>query len=291
VFTHDDFQLGGGRADVITTQNAIAASVSQSAFSLTYGPTDRFDVSLGVPLIRTTLSASSNATIHRIGTASNPAIHFFRDPGAPGTYGSTRRFEARGTAMGLGDLIVRGKGTAFKTSRAGVAVGVEVRVPTGNEENLLGSGSPGVKLFEAVSVTYARIAPHLNVAYQWNGNTVLAGDVALGTKADLPDELSYVVGADVAVDKRLSMAFELIGRHSSDAPRLSPRTFTVADAQSLSFPDITFTPGSLDVVSGAVGMKANVGGTVLITFNMQFKLNDAGVRTKVTPLIGLEYGF
>jgi hypothetical protein len=30
---------------------------------------------------------------------------------------------------------------------------------------------------------------------------------------------------------------------------------------------------------------------VLITFNMQFKLNDAGVRTKVTPLIGLEYGF
>ena len=29
VFTHDDFNLGGGRADVITTNNAITASVSQ----------------------------------------------------------------------------------------------------------------------------------------------------------------------------------------------------------------------------------------------------------------------
>jgi hypothetical protein len=38
-------------------------------------------------------------------------------------------------------------------------------------------------------------------------------------------------------------------------------------------------------------MKANLAGTLLATFNLQFKLNDAGVRTRVTPLIGLEYGF
>jgi hypothetical protein len=44
-------------------------------------------------------------------------------------------------------------------------------------------------------------------------------------------------------------------------------------------------------VSGAFGLKANVAGTMLVTFNLQFKLNDAGVRAKVTPLIGIEYGF
>src|SRR4051812_43400359 len=44
VFTHDDFDLGGGRADVITTQNAIAASVSQSTFSLTYGASEHLDI-------------------------------------------------------------------------------------------------------------------------------------------------------------------------------------------------------------------------------------------------------
>ena len=291
VFTHDDFNLGGGRADVITTQNAIGASVTQSTFSLTYGATERVDVSLGIPLIRTSLSIVSDATIHRIGTASNPAIHFFRDPDAPGTYGSERSFVARGSAAGLGDVIVRGKGTAFKTARAGVAVGLEARLPTGQEENLLGSGSVGVKVFEAVSATYGRVAPHVNVAYQWNGRSVLAGDVATGVKGDLPDELSYVFGADVGIEKRLSIAFDLLGRHSSDAPKLSTSTFRPSGSPLQSFPDIAFGVGSLNVVSGAFGLKANIAGTMLVTFNLQFKLNDAGVRAKVTPLIGFEYGF
>ena len=131
VFTHDDFNLGGGRADVITTTNAIKAAVTQSTFSLTYGATERFDISFGVPLVRTSLSVVSDALIHRIGTADNPAIHFFRDPDALGTYGSERSFVAQGSAAGIGDVIVRGKATAFKTARTGIALGLEARFPTG----------------------------------------------------------------------------------------------------------------------------------------------------------------
>ena len=270
VFTHDDFALGGGRADVITTTNAITASVSQSAFSLTYGATERFDISFAVPLVRTSLSVVSDALIHRIGTADNPAIHFFRDPEAPGTYGTERSFIAKGSAAGIGDVIVRGKGTAFKTARTGVALGLEARFPTGQEENLLGSGSFGLKAFEAVSATYGRIAPHVNVGYQWNGRSVLAGDVATGVKGDLPDELSYVVGADVGVEKRLSIAFDVLGRYSTDAPRLSSSTFKPAGSQE-TFQDIAFSVGSLNVVTGSFGMKANIAGTMLVTFNLQFK--------------------
>jgi hypothetical protein len=291
VFTHDDFNLGGGRADIISTSNAIAASVTQSTLSLTYGATEHLDISLGVPLVRTSLSVVSNATIYRVGTASNPAIHFFRDPEAPGTYGNERSFVARGSAAGLGDLIVRGKGTAFKTARAGIAIGLEARLPTGQEENLLGSGSVGLKIFEAVSATYGRVAPHVNVGYQWNGRSVLAGDIATGVKGDLPDELSYVLGADVGIEKRLSIAFDVLGRHSADAPTIARSTFTAAGSPTRTFPDIAFGVGSLNVVSGAFGLKANVAGTLLVSFNLQFKLNDAGVRAKVTPLAGIEYGF
>jgi hypothetical protein len=295
VFTHDDFRLGGGRADVITTQNAITASVTQSTFSLTYGASEHLDISLGVPLIRTSLSVVSDATIHRLGTASNPAIHFFRDPNAPGSYGAERSFVARGSASGLGDVLVRAKGTAFKNARAGIALGVETRLPTGQEENLLGSGSVGVKVFEAASAAYGRFSPHVNVGYQWNGKSILAGDVATNVKGDLPDELSYIVGGDVGIEQRLSIAFDLLGRYSPDAPKLSSSSFTAvgtADAPgNATFPDIAFTTGSLHVLSGAFGVKANVARTLLITFNLQFKLNDAGVRTKVTPLVGMEYGF
>jgi hypothetical protein len=291
IFTHDDFQLGGGRSDFITTANAMSASVSQSTTSLTFGVTDRLDVSLAVPLIRTALSVVSDATIHRVGTASNPAIHFFRDPDAPGTFGNERRFIAEGSAEGVGDLVLRAKQTAFKTPRGGIAVGIEVRLPTGQEENLLGSGSLGIKVFDAMSRTFGRVAPHVNLGYQRNGPSVLAGDVTAGTKGDLPDEFSYVVGADVGVEKRLSLAFDVLGRHSSGAPRLASTSFAVPGSPGLTFPDITFSTGSLNVVTGAVGMKVNVGRTMLATFNVQFNLNDAGLRTRVTPLLGLEYGF
>ena len=291
VFTHDDFILGGGRADVITTNNAITASVTQSTLSLTYGAAERLDISFGVPLIRTSLKVVSDATIHRIGTAANPAIHFFRDPDAPGTYGNERSFIASGSAAGLGDLIVRGKANALKTAHAGIAIGLETRLPTGQEENLLGSGSFGVKVFEAVSATYRRVTPHVDVAYQWNGRSVLAGDVTTNVKGDLPDELSYVVGADVGIEKRLSIAFDVLGRHSKDATRLSSSTFLAAESPAESFSDIAFSVGSLNVVSGAFGMKANIAGSLLVTFNVQFKLNDAGVQAKVTPLVGIECGF
>ena len=49
--------------------------------------------------------------------------------------------------------------------------------------------------------------------------------------------------------------------------------------------------GDLSVVNGAIGMKVNAVGTLLVTFNMLFRVNDAGLRTKATPLIGMEYGF
>ena len=80
---------------------------------------------------------------------------------------------------------------------------------------------------------------------------MLAGDVTTGVKGDLPDELSYVIGADVGIEKRLSIAFDVLGRHSSDAPRLSSSTFTPAGS-SETFQDIAFGVGSLNVESDLV---------------------------------------
>jgi len=115
--------------------------------------------------------------------------------------------------------------------------------------------------------------------------------VETGVKGDLSNELTYVLGADIAVEKRLSIALDVLGRYSSNAQRLSSSTFTANVTPPQTFQDIAFSVGSLNVLSGAFGLKANIAGTLLATFNLEFKLNDAGLRTKVTPLIGLEYGF
>jgi hypothetical protein len=291
VFTHDDAQLGGGRADIITTQNSISTSVSQSTIFLTYGLTDRLDVSVAVPLVRTTLDVTSDATIQRIGTASNPAIHFFSDPAAPGTYGDERRFIASGSAQGLGDVILRAKTSAWRGRGAGVALGLEARLPTGQEQNLLGSGSFGLKLFEATSFSVGRLTPHFGAGYQWNAATVLAGDIATNQKGDLPNEFSYNVGGDAALNRRLTVVFDVLGRVSKNSPRMTRTAFIAQDPAATVYPNIAFNLETLSVVNGAAGMKLNVASTLLITFNLQFNLNNAGLRTRVTPLIGMEYGF
>jgi len=288
VFVHDDAQLGGGRADFISTQNAISASVAQQTMSMTYGIASRVDFSVAVPLVHTALNIISDATIHRVGTADNPAVHFFRDPDAPNGYGDERRFVADGAASGIGDIVMRAKATAFSSPKGGLALGLETRLPSGDAQNLLGSGSFGVKPFAAASMIMRRVSPHVNVGYQFNSDTILAGDVSAGTKGPLSNELSYDVGADLGVERRLSLAFDVLGRRATDTPRLQSSSYTSAGT---TYPDIAFGIGTLNVVNGSVGMKLNVGRTLLAIANVQFSLNDAGVRTRITPLLGFEFGF
>ena len=288
VFTHDDPQLGGGRLDIVTTANSIEASVGQMAGILTYGVTDRLDVSVAVPVVYTRLSVRSDAVVQRIGTADDPTIHFFRDVDAPGTYGTHRQFASQGSAAGLGDLILRVKGTAFREGLRGLALGVDVRLPTGDERDLLGAGAVGVKPFAALSTAWGRLSPHVNLAYQWNGESVLAGDVRAGTTAKLPDQIFFAVGADLGVTDRLSLAMDVLGQRIIDSPRLVPTTFVTAGT---AFDDVTYRNSTFSTSAAAIGLKVNIAGRVLAIFNVRFKLGDAGLVDRATPLLGLESRF
>jgi hypothetical protein len=172
VFTHDSSQLRGGREDVVTTLNSIEATVSQFTMFVTAGVTDRFDISMAFPVV-----------------ATNPLTHFFRQ--SNGTVGSRRVFTAVGQASGVGDLTVRMKGRVKERHSMGVSLGLDVRLPTGDEMNLLGTGAAGLQPFVIVSTTYQKLSPHVNAGYQWNGSSLLAGNPAAGTSADFPDQSVY----------------------------------------------------------------------------------------------------
>jgi hypothetical protein len=292
VFTHDNPQLGGGRADVVSTANTIEATVSQLTGALTYGLTDRIDVSLAVPVVRTRLALLANATIHRIGTGANLGVHYFRDPDAIGGYGSTRQYFAEGSAGGVGDLVARVKTTLMREGSRAFAAGVDVRLPTGDEQNLLGSGALGVRPFAAVSASIGPFAPHANVAYQWNGKSLLAGNVRSGTKADLPDQFMYAVGADMLVADRLSVVFDVLGQRVVDSPRLVMRTSTrTGAAGSVTLPDILFATESYWTSSGGVGFKGNLAPRLLVTFNLRFAVAEGGLTDRLSPLLGMEWAF
>jgi hypothetical protein len=292
VFRHDDYRSTGGRSDVIATRNTIQATVTQFTGALTFGLTDRIDISAAVPIVRTRISLLSNATIERVGTGSDLGVHYFLDPTAPGGHGTSHQFFAGGAAGGVGDVLLRAKGTVMKEGQRSLAAGLDLRLPTGDEQNLLGSGALGLRPFVALSTTVGATAPHLNVAYQWNGRSVLAGDVREQVKADMPDQFQFAVGTDVSVSPHLSVVFDVLGQRVIHSPRLSTFDFLAqGPAGSVSLRDLQFETSSFWSTSGSAGLKANLGTRLLIDFNVRFSMGSAGLTDRITPLLGLEWAF
>ncbi len=288
VFTHDN-PAPGGRDDVITTSNSISARMTQFTAYVSYGISDHVDFSVALPLVSVELGVSSRATIQRIGTGANHAVHFFYVPTGD-SYGDQAIFSKSGHASGIGDVAVRLKASVVHASSFGLALGVESRLPTGDEKDLLGAGAFAVKPYLVISSPHGSFSPHINAAYQWNGKSLLGGNVLSGVKQDLPDEAIVAAGADVGIGQKLSLAFDVVGRRVIDGERVNRETFTALNNVS-KFPAIRFSRSSYNVLDGAVGLKANPGGGLLINLNVLFKLNDGGLRDKVTPLLGIEYSF
>ncbi len=112
------------------------------------------------------------------------------------------------------------------------------------------------------------------------------GIPAEGESAPFGDQIAYGVGADLSVNPRVTLAFDLLGRYFIDAERLRAEDFHALDGRSV-FPNIVFEQDSFNAMSGAMGLKANAFGRFLIDVNVLFKLDEHGLRDKVTPLIGL----
>lgn len=287
VFTHDGFQQGGGRADVVNSLNNINADFSRFISFFTYGITDHFDVSVALPIVDATLSAVSNTQVVRIGTGDNLAVHYFDD--GRGNFGDVRDFRVNGSASGLGDVLLRLKGTAPKSGPTRLGFLADVRFPTGDEEDLLGSGAWGVKPLIVLSWELGKFSPHLNVGYQWNGESILGGDINSGQKEDMPDQFLYAGGFDVGVHKNLTLVVDLIGQKVVDAPRLVMETFTAIDGST--FDQVGFERGSYYVNDLSVGLKVRAGGSLLLDVNLLVRLDSAGLRADFAPLVGFEYSF
>ena len=287
VFTHDDAQLGGGRTDLVTTTNAIDAAVDQTVAFLSYGLGSRLDLSVAIPFVTVDLAAQSQAQVQRVGTATSPATHYYDD--GSGGFGDARDLPRLRPRQRDRRRDRAPQGDAGPQRLVAVALGVDGRIPTGDEEDLLGLGAFGVKPFAVVSFSQGRVAPHLTSPTSGTARASSPATSPRGSKEDLPDQVQYAVGADIGVTKRLTLAFDFLGTYVIDSPRLVRETFTAANGQS--FPQIGFVTESYNLANGSAGLKFNPVGRLLVDFNVLFKLDSAGLRDTVTPLFGIEYAF
>ena len=290
--------------DLIVTNNSLSLKVNQYTMFATFGLTRKIDVSVAVPIVNARIGVNTTA---RVQQNSLTAVHKFASPPTNCTGScSAASFSSGGSATGIGDVTFRVKGTIWSGERLALGAGVDVRAPTGDELDYLGSGAAGVRPFAIISYR-ARIAPHASAGYEWNGNSILAGDVVGGSKARLPNRFTYTTGADVLlIPRRLSGAFDIVGQRLYDAQRVQVQTthdLGTCDTPGTSstgclnpgppnsFQNFQVATSSYNSTSASMGMRFRPEGRLLITANVLVRLDHGGLRAKPVPLVGLSYTF
>jgi hypothetical protein len=221
----------------------------------TYGVTDRLEVGFAAPTV----------TLRVAGTRVN-------------TYrGQTfTQAGASATAVGLADIAVRAKYVVYEDEGSQLAASALVRLPTGRQEDLLGTGSTSVRLSAIGSLERRVVSTHLNAGLSFGG---------------VGREVSYAGAVAVAVAPKVTASGELIGRWLDGAGKIvvstaqHPRLVGVNTARLLS------DAANINLLSLVPGIKWNVADTWVLTGNVTLPLTDTGLTSPLTPFVGLDYTF
>ena len=279
--------------DLIEAALSLSATTETAAVFANYGVTDRWDIGLAVPFVRVNLEASVVARILRLATAAQPEVHTFE----VGNPNATRTVQRRGRAAGIGDIVLRSKYHFFRRAGGGLAGAVDLRLPTGDDNDLLGAGGAQAKFLLVASAEWGRFGQHVNIGY-----TVAEGQAG-GTfaglaSAPLPDEINYSQGVELVAHPRFTVIGDLVGRTLLGAGRLDlvSKDFLyglpgLPPPFSISLDEFAPRPGNLTLLLGTAGIKYNLAGNLLLSGSVLFPLSNAGLRSRVTTVVGLDYAF
>ncbi len=234
-------------------------SLTVEAFTATgvasYGITDRLDVGVTVPVTRLRFSGS------RVNTFLGQ---------------STLQSQQSGSATGLADVTVNARYRLAGASGTGLAVGTDVRFPTGREEDLLGAGATTWRLLGIASWERGRVATHANGGFSSGG---------------VSDEAFWSGAIALAVGLRLSLVGEVMGRHLSELNRVADIYQPHPVLEGIETMRWLPAETGVHIVYVATGFKWNVTGGWLLNVQVLTRVTDAGLRAQFTPSVALDYGF
>jgi hypothetical protein len=282
--------------DVIEAALSLDVSTDMFAIFGNYGLTDRWDVGVAVPFVHVDMDANVLATIKRLATVSNPLIHTFQ----AGVDVPTKTFHSSGSATGIGDVELRTKYRLLNFSAGGLAAAADLRMPTGKESDLLG-GSTQFKLFLVESSGTDRLTQHVNVGYTFSskGNQPVSTTQVVA-QPTFPDEINYAAGLEFVVHPRITVIGDIVGRNLRQAGRLEleNKTFQFElpgnpppPVSSVQFEEFEPRAGNLNLLFGTAGVKFNPTGNLLFSASVLYPLTDAGLKSRLTTIIGMDYAF
>ena len=248
-------------SDVIRARLSVDLTEDIFALIATYGLTAEWDVGFVVPMTHIRLIAKAHAAI--FDQFGNPGgtkigdipIHRF------GPNSSQPDASGGGDETGLGDIVLRTKYNFLRHYDdliPDMAFLVELKLPTGDEERLLGTGGTNLTGLLVASRTYARwFTPHVNLGYE------------IDTKDTRQNAIRYALGFDARLLPELTLAAGLIGRAKPDGSGTGDH-----------------------IVDLSLGVKWNPINSLILRTNVQIPLDkNSGLRADFIPTVGIEYIF
>ena len=243
--------------DVIAVDLDLEIEQDVLALFATYGVTRNWDVGVVVPFIHSRVRAEANATIIRNATGPPPFpdSNFFHnfDPSRDASRSVVDREKT-----GIGDVILRTKYNFLRKQPRwpDLAIVGRVKLPTGDEDELLGTGETNLLGLLVASQSFDRVTPHLNLGYEV-------------TTDPEQNNLRYAAGFDARLSPELTAAVDAFGRWEPAGDGIGDHT-----------------------VDLAFGIKWNPFGRFLLNANVQVPLNiNEGLRADVIWTIGTEMTF
>lgn len=289
--------------DRIQANLFLEVKTDTTVFFGNYGVTDKLDVGFALPFLRIDMAARMQFRIQHLSTGPDPfVIHTFPTPSLDPTNPSSGNDDAEvlhsGSVEGLGDFVARAKYQLKRYGAGGLALGLDLRLPTGDEQELLGSGATQAKLFAIASGGGRKFSPHFNFGYTFSSG----GGSAIG---ELPDEINYTAGFDAALHPRVTLTGDIVGRTLLSTQRIEVQEETwdfvqradllpdgtPANVQLTTFPRLTPVKGDLNILIGAVGLKLNPFGNFLISGNVLLSQGKRGLQDYITPVVSVDYSF
>ena len=261
------------------------------AFYATIGILDNLDLGIALPVVNISINGEAEAVIRSFThTATGQAEHHFggdihKDP--------VLIFNQpySGDAFGIGDLIARLKYAVLTESEIDIAALLDVKLPTGKEEDFLGTGETNVRLTGIMSAKLDNTTPHLNIGYDYRRG-----------KFD-SDELEFAIGLDHKLARGVTLALDLLGQ--IDLFKKDALKFEYNDTPL----EVTYLPTSggertetIDqtnipirdydhILNAAVGFRYAPSDNFILLSNFLLPVNDGGLRANVAYTIGFAASF
>jgi len=292
-FQHTTFSSVGGRSltdlensityasgEVYSSTSSLDVRLDRTIVSATYGLHNKIDIAAIVPF------GSSRVSGYALGYQVENGIE------------NTVRSDSSGSSFGIGDILVRTKVAFIASDTFDAAAALDIRLPTGDPEKLLGTGFTQARVMFIGGTTFGSVNPHINLGYTFGGDGMKfgadnrwegsSGDPEL-INGQPSEEFNYTAGVDFAVTARITIAGDIIGRVVRNSAGMQFIDTGPGGDNRQILPEVT--PGTVHKLLCAVGAKVSVGGAWLLTGTVLFPLNSNGIKPAVTPVIGFERAF